>query len=110
MLHLVTHVVVANSTLVPLCLRVLTMGLQPPPTPPAQPEPGTRPPGLQPDWEPSPEVTGIQAEVIKALEKVGSRLMIAAEAASLVSQGVSVLIIRYEDYLQDWLIARKGCI
>ncbi len=72
LLRLVTHVVVANSALVPLCLRVLTMGLQPPPAPPQLAQPGTSP-ALQPDWEPSPEVLAVQGEVIEALQKVTSR-------------------------------------
>lgn len=69
LLRLVTHLVAANSSLVPLCLRVLAMGLQPPPTPPVQLAPG-EPLVSSEQWEPSPEIVEIQGQVIAALEKV----------------------------------------
>ncbi|KAK9901703.1 hypothetical protein WJX75_009400 [Coccomyxa subellipsoidea] len=69
LLRLVTHLVVANSSLVPLCLRVLAMGLQPPPTPPVQLAPGETVASSE-QWEPSPEIVEIQGQVIAALEKV----------------------------------------
>ncbi len=69
LLRLVTHAVVANSALVPLCLRVLAAGLQPPPAPPPAPQPdqAARPGGA---WEPSEEAVAIQGQVVAALEKV----------------------------------------
>ena len=69
LLRLVTHLVVANSALVPLCLRVLAAGLQPPPAPPsaAQLVAGL---GAAEQWEPSAEAVAVQDEVVAALEKV----------------------------------------
>jgi len=71
LLKLITHLVVANSALVPLCLRVLAMGLQPPLTGPTQPLPaeGAISAPSQ-EWEPTPELVEIQGQVIAALEKV----------------------------------------
>ena len=64
-----THLVVANSALVPLCLRVLAMGLQPPPTPPTEQQ-STSSAADSEEWRPSPELVEIQGQVIGALEKV----------------------------------------
>jgi hypothetical protein len=72
LLRLVTVLVVANSALVPLCLRVLAAGLQPPPAPPTalQSQPAAGGAAAQ-QWEPSAEAVEIQGEVVAALEKVG---------------------------------------
>jgi hypothetical protein len=88
LLRLVTHVVVANSALVPLCLRVLTMGLQPPPAAPVQPLPCTSPSAL-PEWVPSPEVLDIQGQVIEALAKVRRALLRAATSWPLIFACIS---------------------
>ncbi|CAL8468014.1 g7552 [Coccomyxa elongata] len=69
LLRLVTHLVVANSALMPLCLRVLAMGLQPPPTPPTEQQ-STASGAHSQEWRPPPELVEIQGQVIAALEKV----------------------------------------
>lgn len=60
--------VVANSALVPVCLRVLVLAMQPPPAPPKPEEEGAVP---RDAWQPASGVVEIQSEVIAALDKVG---------------------------------------
>lgn len=76
LLRLVTVLVVANSALVPLCLRVLAAGLQPPPAPPAASLPQPAAGGAAAQWQPSAEAVEVQGEVVAALEKVGLLIFI----------------------------------
>ena len=60
--------VVANSALVPVCLRVLVLAMQPPPAHPKPVDDGAVPLDA---WQPASELVEIQSEVIAALDKVG---------------------------------------
>lgn len=67
LLQLLVHMVVANSALVPLCLQVLVLAMQPPSVPPKQ---GEEAAVALAAWQPDSETVKIQSEVISALEKV----------------------------------------
>ena len=67
LLRLVIHMVVANSALVPVCLRMLVLAMQPPPTPPK--EDAEAAVSLE-SWRPAADVEEVQGEVIASLEKV----------------------------------------
>ncbi len=66
LLRLLIHMVVANSALVPLCLRILVQAMQPPSAPPKQGEAAV----ALAAWQPATDTVEIQSEVIAALEKV----------------------------------------
>jgi len=67
LLQLLVHMVVANSALVPLCLQVLVLAMQPPSVPPKQ---GEEAAVALAAWQPASETVKIQSEVVSALEKV----------------------------------------
>ena len=67
LLRLVIHMVVANSALVPVCLRMLVLAMQPPPTPPKEDGEAAVSPEA---WQPAAEIEEVQGEVIASLEKV----------------------------------------
>ena len=69
LLRLLIHMVVANSALVPLCLRVLVLAMQAPSGPLKQNEEAAV---TLAAWQPAPDTVEIQGEVIAALEKVSS--------------------------------------
>ena len=67
LLRLLIHMVVANSALVPLCLRVLVLAMQPPSVPSKKDEEAAV---ALAAWQPAASIVEIQSEVIAALEKV----------------------------------------
>ena len=67
LLRLLIHMVVANSALVPLCLRVLVLAMQPPPAPLKKDEEAAV---ALAAWQPAAGIVEVQSEVIAALEKV----------------------------------------
>ncbi len=67
LLRLLIHMVVANSALVPLCLRVLVLAMQPPSVPSKKDEEAAL---ALAAWQPAAGIVVIQSEVVAALEKV----------------------------------------
>ena len=67
LLRLLIHMVVANSALVSLCLRVLVLAMQPPSAPLKKDEEAAV---ALAAWQPAAGVVETQSEVIAALEKV----------------------------------------
>ena len=68
-LQLVQHLVLCSGPLMQLGLRMLVLGLSPPPRPP-QPGPSPASPGGGAAWKPQPHAVVVQDQVIAVLLKV----------------------------------------